>query len=427
MAYTKFNADWQDSPSTATPITAAALEHIETGVDGAHELVDNHIADTTAAHAASAISVGGSDLATQLSAQAALNEIYGDHIGDTTAAHAASAISVVAAGFNGNLAVTDDTVQKVAQKLDDLAVGGGGYATVAVERTAFVADRTTTSSTAKTLSVTTGHGILVGNSITVSGTGVAAYDGTYTVTAVSVNTVSYTGGSSANESNVSCAGRIIVRQTATQRSTLLLGAYGSSATDATTATRVLVPGPYGVPAVSQSIGPMTVGAPFTNSYNDYQGEKCCPVLIPTTGLTFGVLRAHVQASSSAGVVRFGVRQSNSVGLPGQLVADWGTTAITGIGAPLTMTHTISGNWVPDAPGLYWLTCSIQTSNAGTPGISEGTMAPLSHIGNPSGLFGSAQTVGRGAGLVTGALPVDAPFSAPTNATRVPLLFIERSA
>jgi hypothetical protein len=48
------------------------------------------------------------------------------HVADGTAAHAASAVSVDASGFNGNLAVTDDTVQKVAQKVDDLALGGGG-------------------------------------------------------------------------------------------------------------------------------------------------------------------------------------------------------------------------------------------------------------------------------------------------------------
>jgi hypothetical protein len=48
------------------------------------------------------------------------------HTGDTSDAHDASAISVDASGFNGNLAATDDTVQKVAQKVDDLALGGSG-------------------------------------------------------------------------------------------------------------------------------------------------------------------------------------------------------------------------------------------------------------------------------------------------------------
>lgn len=38
----------------------------------------------------------------------------------------ATDVSVDASGFDGNLETTDDTVQKVAQKLDDLSVGGGG-------------------------------------------------------------------------------------------------------------------------------------------------------------------------------------------------------------------------------------------------------------------------------------------------------------
>lgn len=36
------------------------------------------------------------------------------------------AVALDASGFNGNLATTDDTVQEVAQKLDDLSVGGSG-------------------------------------------------------------------------------------------------------------------------------------------------------------------------------------------------------------------------------------------------------------------------------------------------------------
>ena len=38
----------------------------------------------------------------------------------------AAEVSVDASGFDGNLASTDDTVQKVAQKLDDLVLGSGG-------------------------------------------------------------------------------------------------------------------------------------------------------------------------------------------------------------------------------------------------------------------------------------------------------------
>lgn len=57
MAYTPFHADWKDYPDTTTPVTGAALEHIETGVDNAHALIDDHLADTSDAHDASAISL----------------------------------------------------------------------------------------------------------------------------------------------------------------------------------------------------------------------------------------------------------------------------------------------------------------------------------------------------------------------------------
>jgi hypothetical protein len=48
---------------------------------------------------------------------------------EPTAAHPASAISVSSAGFNGNLTTGDDTVQKVAQKVDDLVASGGATST----------------------------------------------------------------------------------------------------------------------------------------------------------------------------------------------------------------------------------------------------------------------------------------------------------
>ena len=46
----------------------------------------------------------------------------GTNTGDQTSA---SALTVTATGFDGNLTITDDTVQEVAQKLDDLSITGG--------------------------------------------------------------------------------------------------------------------------------------------------------------------------------------------------------------------------------------------------------------------------------------------------------------
>ena len=39
-----------------------------------------------------------------------------------------SAVSVDASGFNGNLTTSDDTVQEIAQKLDDLTIPAAGIA-----------------------------------------------------------------------------------------------------------------------------------------------------------------------------------------------------------------------------------------------------------------------------------------------------------
>jgi len=69
MAYTPTN--WQNEPSTATPISASNLQKMETGIGQAHD----HIDDTTAAHAASAISTSGhtNNLSGALNVEAALD------------------------------------------------------------------------------------------------------------------------------------------------------------------------------------------------------------------------------------------------------------------------------------------------------------------------------------------------------------------
>lgn len=40
MAYTKFHEAWENSPSTATPVSAAALDHIEQGISNASSTAD---------------------------------------------------------------------------------------------------------------------------------------------------------------------------------------------------------------------------------------------------------------------------------------------------------------------------------------------------------------------------------------------------
>ena len=55
-----------------------------------------------------------------------LMEALGLHTQATANAHPASAIGVDASEFSGNLTTDDDTVQKVAAKVDALSTGGGG-------------------------------------------------------------------------------------------------------------------------------------------------------------------------------------------------------------------------------------------------------------------------------------------------------------
>lgn len=43
MAYTPVHAEWEDSPSTATPVMAADLEHIEAGIVAAALTADGAV------------------------------------------------------------------------------------------------------------------------------------------------------------------------------------------------------------------------------------------------------------------------------------------------------------------------------------------------------------------------------------------------
>lgn len=48
MPYTKFHEAWENEPSTDTPITAAALDHIEEGIQDAHDAIDSFDPSITA-------------------------------------------------------------------------------------------------------------------------------------------------------------------------------------------------------------------------------------------------------------------------------------------------------------------------------------------------------------------------------------------
>lgn len=94
-AYTKYHEDWEDLPSTATPIDAAALEHIESGIADAQ---------------------GDADTANALATDAAAD--LATHLADTSDAHDATAISTVGDYSN---------VQAYLEGLTSDIVAGGGY------------------------------------------------------------------------------------------------------------------------------------------------------------------------------------------------------------------------------------------------------------------------------------------------------------
>lgn len=93
--------------------------------------VDAHIADTTDAHDASAISVADAgNLLTATTVEAALAELHADvtnHTGDTSAAHAASAISVLDTAGNFTGTNVEAVLAEVQADLDGRFSTGTGH------------------------------------------------------------------------------------------------------------------------------------------------------------------------------------------------------------------------------------------------------------------------------------------------------------
>jgi hypothetical protein len=114
--------------------TVAAGDHAHSGVydpaGTAAALVDDLSGVTDQATARTNLGLGSAAVADTGDFEAA--GAVATHTGDASDAHDASAISVDASGFNGNLTTSDDTVQKVAQKVDDLALGGSSAGIVAL-------------------------------------------------------------------------------------------------------------------------------------------------------------------------------------------------------------------------------------------------------------------------------------------------------
>jgi hypothetical protein len=104
------------------------------------------------------------------------------HIADTSDAHAASAISVSAAGFDGNLSTTDTNLQLVAQKVDDLVAPGAPTNYLIAVRAA---------GTPQTIASSTLTTFLPTNSVTASGITWTHSTGRATITAAGKYAVFY--------------------------------------------------------------------------------------------------------------------------------------------------------------------------------------------------------------------------------------------
>ena len=102
MAYSKYNDEWENLPSEATPILAEALDHIEDGIVDAAST-----ADDAASAASSAASAASSAASAASSAQ-------------STADSAASAADAAASAASS----AQSTADGVASDLGDLGIGG---------------------------------------------------------------------------------------------------------------------------------------------------------------------------------------------------------------------------------------------------------------------------------------------------------------
>jgi hypothetical protein len=139
MAYTKVHEAWEDDPSIATPILAAGLDQIEEGIQDAHDAIDAHLVDGTAAHAGAAISfaptgtVGSSNVQDAIAEVAAEAVAAGgistglfDNKGELIAATAADAVGLVTAATADDLVLTSDASQATGMKWAE-AAGGANF------------------------------------------------------------------------------------------------------------------------------------------------------------------------------------------------------------------------------------------------------------------------------------------------------------
>jgi len=303
----------------------------------------------------------------------------------TTAAHGLAVGDTVnltgigVAGYNGNFTVStvvNTTRFTVLNATTGLAASGGGNAAK------LVSGASSNGSTA-TITTTAAHGLSVGQTVTVSGVGVADYNGTFVVTAIpTLSSFTYS------------------------LATTAIAAAAGSLTETGNTVTVTTATPHGL-AAGQTVS--IAGAGVT-AYNGIYTVASAPTgtTFTVTNATSGLLnsgggtvsRASVAASGGGTVVAKGATQSGST-------VTIGTTAAHNL--QVGQTVTIAGVGVGGYNGDFTVasipTTSTFTVNNGAPALADsggGTAAGHSIVGT-----GSVNILGAGinASSIVGATEV----------------------
>jgi hypothetical protein len=294
------------------------------------------------------------------------------------------------------------------------SASSGGYSTIYNRQQTFILNRSS-SGTTRTIGSASNQlvDLVVGDSILVN-IGNASYDGTFTVTAKTSNSASYTAGSSLTESSTNVGGTVGWSRAVTQRSDLTI--YGATATDTNSKTQLLISDRLTrTPTTGNTIYPILTSV-TDSSYTSYQTMKLVPIYLAEAGITYGMIRVKVSATSSVGEIRYGVYAPSFDFSPVRLLQDFGTAALIGTSSPFNQNKSIS--WTVPEAGLYWLAMCIQTSNAGAPSVTQGTVQPYSNLTlNPQSYEVSS---------VTGAFAVSPSFTTAAAPTLAPAIQLVRS-
>ena len=124
MAYAQQHVIAEGETPASSSYMNAEIAYIITSLNTEAAAIAAHIADTTDAHDASAISVADAgELLTATTVEAALAELHADvtdHTGDTSAAHAASAISIADSGEIITATDVEGALAELAAKSSDV-------------------------------------------------------------------------------------------------------------------------------------------------------------------------------------------------------------------------------------------------------------------------------------------------------------------